>query len=791
MRHTILILSVLVFGFAYTQESSEIVDAYEDYADLSREQIYLHLNKSTYITGEMMGFSAYVFLKDIKELSTNTSNLYCQILDENDIVKSEKFLMVNQGLSRGDFMIDSTFSSGEYKLKAYTNWSRNFSHEHNYFLETFSVINPDDKLDDKSESISKDLDIQVLPESGHLLSETLNVVGVIVKNQLGLGISNLDLNILNTNGDILSSVKLNQFGMGKFLLNPSKGDVYKIEYLYDDKTLTYTIPKAEDLGVILSLKETKAQNGIALALKTNDKGLELFGNRNYKLVIHNGSNASEATMSFNGSKESVTTIDSKYLYPGVNIFTLFDDQDRPIAERLYFHYNGLPFDLKSEINTTVTINDSIDVKLSIPSVDIQKLQNLSVSVLPTETKSYEHHQNIISAIYLQPYLKSAVEQASYYFTDISDKKKYELDNLLLTQGWSAYDWTKIFNSPPEPIYDFEVGVNYIINVNNSKSKNLLIYPNVNSKSELLTLDENQKSFEKRGFFPLDDEKLRIGEINSNSGLRPSNVVLQFSPSKIETFDTKYKPQSVLTANQYAINDVGDFKFGDIEVLDEVKLLVKKEYTRIEKLKNRSLGTITDFGEAERRNYRTFGQFISARGFNVDETPQVDPITNEYSTFRIFAYVRSSVNASNEPIIYLDDTFLVDLNILNNFSLKTVDYIEVNKGGIGEGLKGGAGVIRIYTDPNKRFEFEPQKVFTEYKIPLTFEAPKRFYIPKYKSTESKFFREYGTIDWLPNANVDANGDISLKVLNTNSNMTLFIEGVVNDNVLVSKQIKINY
>ena len=70
------------------------------------------------------------------------------------------------------------------------------------------------------------------------------------------------------------------------------------------------------------------------------------------------------------------------------------------------------------------------------------------------------------------------------------------------------NWTTIFNAPPEPIYDFEIGVDYTINVNSNTSKNLLIYPNVNTKSELLTLDKNQSSFQKRGFFPLTDEKIK-------------------------------------------------------------------------------------------------------------------------------------------------------------------------------------------------------------------------------------------------------------------------------------------
>ena len=174
--------------------------------------------------------------------------------------------MMNAGVSRGDFMIDSTFASGEYKFKGYTNWSRNFPKEHNYFLEHFRVINPNDLAEDKPTSISKAIDVQVLPESGHLLSETMNVVGVIAKDQLGLGIPNLEVNIVNNKNEVLSSTKLNVFGIGKFLLSPSENEVYKLEYSYDNEKFSYPIPKAESLGVLLSVKETTTPNNVAVEL---------------------------------------------------------------------------------------------------------------------------------------------------------------------------------------------------------------------------------------------------------------------------------------------------------------------------------------------------------------------------------------------------------------------------------------------------------------------------------------------------------------------------------------------
>ncbi|WP_299335835.1 hypothetical protein [uncultured Psychroserpens sp.] len=785
MKKVLSLCFVFIFALGFTQEPGELIDAYEDYTDLSREQVYVHLNKSTYISGEMLGFNAYVFHKDIKELSENTANLYCQILDKNDKVIAEKLLMMNLGVTRGEFMIDSTYTSGEYKFKSYTNWSRNFPDEHNYYLENFQVINPSDKTTDKPVAAAQDIDVQVLPESGHFLSGTENTVGVIAKNSLGLGISNLEVSILDKSRNKITSTVLNRFGIGKLLLTPDPNEEYTIEYVYNDTKANIKLPKPKDIGVLLSIQEVPGKNAITLSLKTNDASFDTVGNKNYTLVIHNGSEASEAAISFNGNTKFTTTITHNNLYTGVNMFTLFDETYNPIAERLYFNYNDLPLKTVNNATFNEIANDSIEIKLSVSNVNVEQLQNLSISVLPNESKSYRHHHNIISAVYLQPYLKSTVEQASYYFTDISQEKKYELDNLMLTQGWSSYDWTTIFNAPPEPVYDFEVGINYTINANNSKGKSLLIYPNINTSSEVLTLSAEEKSFEKRGFFPLDDEQIRIGEIRRNGGVGASNVVLQFSPSKILGFNTNYQPKSIVEANTYAATDVETFK--DVEELDEVKLYAKKKYTRIEKLQNKTLGQITEFGERERQFYRTFAQFISERGFYVEETPDEDPLTGGYSIFRIFNRNIASINATSVPLIYLDNVILVDLNILNNFSMQNVDYVVINKGGAGEGIRGGAGVIRIVTDPNKQFEVTPKISFTTYDIPLTYTTPQRFYIPKYNSYDSKFFNAYGVIDWIANAKLDANGILKIKAYNNHAPVKLFIEGVVNNRELISQQI----
>lgn len=767
------------------QENEIVLDAFDDYTDLTREQVYVHLNKTAYIKGEMLAFNAYCFIAESKSLSTNTSNLYCQILNSKDEVIKEKLILVNEGISRGDFTIDSLFTSGEYKFKAYTNWMRNFPNEPNYYLESFRVIDPDNIKEDKPIAVSDAIDIQILPESGHLLQNTRNIVGVIAKDQLGLGVSGLKVQVVDDSGNELTECTLNEFGIGQFMLSPEQGRSYSLNYSYNEKSRSIPINKIDNKGIILSIADLN--DSVGVSLKTNKESLPLVANKYYKIYIHNGYELRDISLTFGSDTEFFIKIGKSDLFQGTNVFTLFDGE-KPIAERMFFNYFGLEYEFFKQANTEIK-GDSIYVKVPTKNFDYSKFQNLSISVLPNETKSYYHHQNIISTLHLKPFIKSQIENAGYYFTDVTPKKKFELNNLLLTQGWSSYDWNDIFNNPPDYVFDFEVGISYTINTNDDKPKGLLIYPNINSKAELINLEANQRKLERKGFFPLNDEKLRIGEYRKRSDIGKSTAVIQFSPSSIKSLSTNYNPKSVLLGAQSANTKADFFKFQEAEELSEVKVVARKGFTRFEKLQNATLGRITEFNEKERRTYRTLAQFLSGRGFLVEETPEEDPETGDFTIFRIWTINKASVNATDIPIIFLDGARLLDYDILNGFSMEIVDYVEVNKGGVGEGIRGGAGVIRIYTDPQKRFKVKPRESFSAYELPLTYTTPKRFYVPKYSTFDSDFYRQYGVVDWFPNTKVNKDGSILLCILNTGQPIKLFIEGVVNNNTLISKALTV--
>jgi len=761
-------------------EADAIVSAYQTFAILPREVAYAHLNKTTYIKGETLAFSAYVFDKGTKKLSNATTNLYCTVSDENGKTIKSELILVNNGVAQGSFFVDSLFSAGNYTFKAYTNWMKNFDTQ-NFYVESIKVIDPETHTNSVPKVISYKLDAQFLPEGGHLLINAKNTMGVVIKDTLGFGVPFVEGQLLNSKNIIVNAFKTNQFGIGKFEIFPKINETYKVSVDFEGSQQLFDLEPADTLGVNLTLNELN--NKVVIRLATNENTLESIANKHYKLAIHNGNEFKTTEITFKKNTEILKLINYNDLFTGINIFTLFDDNNFPLLERLFFKYDGIASIKTGELSFEKD-NDSTLISIPFIDVDSSLINKFSISVLPMDTKSYNHHQNIISYLYLQPYVKGFIENAKYYFTDITRKKKYELDNLLLTQGWSSYDWRKIFNHQPKTNYNFENGIDFRANINESKTGKFIVYPISNSGLKIFEVTDTTKTFEMSGIFPSDDETLKLSEVRKNRSVKKTDIYVQFFPSKIPEIEKHIKVLP-LKEKVFFESDLSqpllDTSWNELEQLDEIIISVNKEKERIEKLKNSSWGLVDVFDERKRNSYIDFASYIRTKGFRVD---QIDGEIRIYNT-------RSGVNTV--PTIYIDDRLLFGIDELFFYKMDYVDYIIIDKSGMSaEGSRGYGGVIKIYTDPLISKNNPRTSIYQEIEIPLTFTSPTKFYTPKYSYYQSNFYKEYGVIQWLPNISVNENKTVSFKIGNhVGNNINLFIEGTANDGSLISEVKTVNF
>lgn len=90
------------------------------------EKVYLHLDKPYYTVGDDIWFKAYVTLGPYNSLSGLSKILYVDLIGPTDRIVQSVRLPLIAGLTMGDFHLADSLTEGNYRIRAYTNWMRNF-----------------------------------------------------------------------------------------------------------------------------------------------------------------------------------------------------------------------------------------------------------------------------------------------------------------------------------------------------------------------------------------------------------------------------------------------------------------------------------------------------------------------------------------------------------------------------------------------------------------------------------------------------------------------------------------
>ncbi|WP_091422219.1 hypothetical protein [Formosa sp. Hel1_31_208] len=760
------------------QNNVDLRSSYDNYVNLPREVAYAHLNKSLYVHGETIGFSVYVFDKNTKKPSSKTTNVYVVLSDDKNNTVKEQLIWAKGGKTSGVFYVDSLLASGNYTFKTFTNWMKNFD-EQNYYTQSIKIINPNDVQNDP-QVISAKLDAQFLPEGGHIVANTENSIGVVIKDVNGFGVSSVTGNILDQYGTIVTHFQTNAMGIGKFPLLHDIKNTYTVELEFNNDVQTFDLNFSEQKGINVILKELGSK--VLLSFNTNKKTLPMLKNKAYSLFIHNGFKSKTSAITFTDATKLTKAIDKNDLYPGINIFTLFNENNQPILERLYFNYEGVET-FKTSDATTRKEDNFLTVQIPLKGLNPNEIANLSVSILPATTKSYNTHHNMLSYTMLQPFVKGYIENAKYYFTDITDKKKFELDKLLITQGWSSYSWNDIFNNPPQQLFDFENGISFKANNNATKDEGkFVLHTTTNHDAQSYILKDGEQSFSESGFFIEDREYLEFTEVINDKKIKKANLYVQFSPSSVPKMDNFINALTIEDETTFEAN-TSDILFNrtwdEYELLDEVQLEAYVKKQRADKISKRfPTGRIDMFDDEKRYNTIDLVTYLNFQGYTAFQD-----IGGRVSI------VRS--RALGSPGIFLNGQRLFDLSILNRWDMSDMDYIVFDRTQR-QYPNGGpislAGTIHLYTNPNLKFKNDKRKLFNQrINLPLTFTSEKKFYAPKYVYYDTKFFKDYGVIDWIPNVEINSSNIMNLKFKDTGSEeLKIFIEGTTNEGKLISEE-----
>ena len=763
--------SSLIFSLFLTitlfSQNLDIEKKNSEYFKYPLENIFLHLNKTTYISGDEIWFKGYVLNQQKATLSEQTKNVYIDIYDNNlNVIKSKLFL-VKDGVFNGQIKVDSLFKKNKYLIKASTNWMKNFNHD-NSFKQVINIksknLTPVEK-NNKSNAI----DFQFLPEGGHLIYNAQNSLAFKALNKIGNGI--FIKGELYENDSVIKIFKSNSLGHGKVIFHPKEGRKYKaIVKTADNNNFTYNLPLIKKTGINIIL--TNRKHNIHITINSNNKTSK---KRNYKLLIHKNGGFISYKINFNNNKTTVL-LNKLKIFNGINTVTLFNENNKPILERLFFNDRLLNQpDLKIEkVNENV---DSLTFKIS----STKKVFS-SISALPRTTISYRPDNNILSSFLLRPYLKGRIEKPSFYFQEKIKTK--DLDLLLICQGWSKYKWTDVFNNKQKIIYNFENGLNIDVELKklNKKTKNVFMFPTKRHSSKTFNIS-GKKKITLKNYIPFKNETFSFSKTNKAGNLSPqkTNLIIKkiYSPTPINKNEFKFNNIEESTT-PILLNSEEEY-----ETLNDVTITSKINKSFIDPIF--STGNITEVTQDVINNYLYLHEFLNTKGYiatighGFSEETKLGEVT-------IFSRRNYNLSGKLKPLIFLDNARLTDFNILYNFRMENIKRVLFDKTSAIGGVNGTAGIIKIYTRKTLRNKsVKKNEISFSQKIKHGFEPTKTFYIPKYISYKIDSYKKYGIIHWLPNVNT-INKPYIFKIKNTGlKNIAFFIEGIDFKGNLISKKV----
>lgn len=304
------------------------------------------------------------------------------------------------------------------------------------YLETITQAKGNDNIV-KSFAIPTALsktDLQFFPEGGSMITGIKSKIAfkAIGVNGKGLAVKG---EIVDNLGKSITTISSEFAGMGSFQLTPEVNKTYQaVVNLPDGTKMKADLPKPNNAGCVLSvLQENKDDVFVRI------QGANLT-DQNYILMVNTGGEPIFST-SFEIVDGIANISIKRSSFPtGIAQFTVFDTKLRPLNERLAFIRadNGMPIKMSSEKEIYKT-REAINIAIQAP------IGNYSVSVVQENkvpTDENEEH-SIFSSLLLSSSLRGYIEQPNHYFTGSVTEHERELDNLMLTQGYTRFNWEDV------------------------------------------------------------------------------------------------------------------------------------------------------------------------------------------------------------------------------------------------------------------------------------------------------------------------------------------------------------
>jgi len=817
-KHLILSLALILTStlFAQKTESPQEISETNQVAinrltdqvvNFPQEKIYVQFDRHVYSAGDRIWYRIHMINAATHTRMAISRYVYVELINaHNEVVLRKKIRPTEDATYFGQIDLSADIAQGWYSIRAYTNFMRNIDEDY-FFRQKIYIGNPlkglqGVSIEENTGSYNSDFkkevktqaefDLQFFPEGGNLIAGNMQTIGFKAIGKNGLG-TDINGRIIDDQNKELLTFKSNYLGMGMIVMTPEAGKTYTA--ICEDsrgQSINVKLPPVSTNHYGLSIKHNNTVINIGLLTPNGavrSDTLYLLGNIRGVPFI-------QATIT---PQTPAITISKEGLNAGVTQFLLMNKKYEILSERLIYILGKN----KANLNTTLdkasyVKRDAVHASMMLKDSKGNPLAgNFSISVTDdNDVKIDSNETTIESYILLQSDLKGVIENPNNYFRAENKSKAYELDLLMLTQGWKRYNVAgTLVGNPDKPNrYGLEMGPVITGKVQNFPARRGLPKINVsfiahnNMNYDAVTTDNYGRFTYQCPEFP--DSTTFLVQAQKKQGAYIELIVNKDTFPKVERsciFPNELRQDAAMKDFMKKSRDRYYFQNGMMSVtLKDVVIKAKK----------------TDKNEEIRRERGSTYLFPS---FTFDEEDFKGVSNIKFLLMQAPGVTVDDSNNSikirgNEALIMVDNMRwqfdeLANIDVSN---VKLIDILREPGETMSYGMEGKNGVICIYLKrANEKKSDEPvvpERNQTSI-TPLGHSLPAEFYVPKYQVEETRkdpMPDLRSTIFWKPNVHTDENGlaDIFFYTADSLGPFTITAEGVSPTGEIIRYQGKIN-
>lgn len=755
--------SAQLFGQGPATSIGEFQQVFENQVtNVHQEKVFVDTDKGSYITGETIWMSAYCMDASFHQLSVLSKVVNIELLNQSGASMKQIRVELKDGLGQAQLFISPEIPSGTYTLRAYTNWMKNFDPEFTFNMP-IQIVNPSapGTVSEPTNVVEK-LVLDFFPEGGHLVSGLSSKVAIKANDHLGKPMELTGL-IFDNHEKEVGKFTTSPDGYASLQLTPEAGKSYFARVSIGGNIQKISLPEAKENGVVMTAKKVNKDN----------YRLEFQHTPSFPKALHliaHTRGTIQQIRTIDLSNEKQTTLNLKELPAGITHITLTDQLFQPLVERLIFNYPELNhIELQTNQNTLAT-RQKVVLSLNAGNSPLPG-DKAFISLSATESDpSSSRQQNMVTNLLLTSDIKGDIPDPWKYFNPKNPHREAQMDLVMLTNGWSRFDWDTLNENRPQD-YQYPAEINAPI-----------LSGTVDFQTDKTQNKDLQLSFPGRSSF-MNSQKLMPGEIFhfevpfriqndmacfyiNGEPLNPDHITI-FSPFELKTKTKSYTSPLTPASRVFLEKMNANIQVGQIY----------REYNFIN-------GVAIETPEPE-THFHGEPDFL----YILDNYTRFETVRDLFIEYIRSAVIRDNKKKSGFYVIdedilpgkaltLIDGVPILDMDYILNFDPLKIEKIGVVKDVYFMGNTNFQGIIN-FTTYNGDFNEQELPPYILEKAYHAIQKPRKFYSPDYALNQKALKRIpdlRNTLYWNPSIEFTGQTEIEFYTSDNTGQYEIVINGV---------------